>query len=82
MFVKEPKFGRWCWCEPLGVPSSRGDRSLVPEVLRMCPGIIDDRVDESRRLLLMEKSDWVLGEGEGAGGDGVDGVSFIGKVSD
>lgn len=64
IFDKEPKFERWCWCDPLGVPSSRGERLLVPEGLRTCSGIIDDRADESRRLLLMEKSDWVLGEGE------------------
>ena len=47
------------------------------EVLRTCLGIIDDRADESRRLSLMEKSDWVLGEGEAEGG-----ISFIGVACD
>lgn len=57
------------------MPSSRGDRSLVLEVLRTCSGIIDDRADDRRRLLLMEKSDWALGEGGG-------GFSLIGKAVD
>ena len=82
MFDREPKFERWCWGESLGGPSNRGDRSLMLGVLRTCPGIIDDRADDSRRLLLMEKSDWVLGEGEGAEGDAEDGFSFVGKVRD
>lgn len=82
MFDREPKFGRWCWDEPLGVPSRRGDRSLVLGVLRTCSGIIDDRADDSRRLLLTEESDWALGERERAEGDAEDGFSFVGKVRD
>ena len=39
--------------------------------------MIDDRADESRRLLLMEKSDWVLGEG-----DEESGILFIEEASD
>ena len=73
MFEKEPKFERWCWYEPLGVSSSRGDKLLVLE-----SGIIEDRADESRRLLLMEKSDWALDGGEGE----EDECSLKGKVSD
>ena len=64
IFDREPKFERWCLDEPLGVPRSKGERLLVIEGLRTCSGIIDDRADESRRLLLTDESDWVLGEGE------------------
>jgi hypothetical protein len=46
----------------------RGDKLRVLGVLRIRSGIIDDRADESRRLLLVEKSDRALGEGEGAEG--------------
>jgi len=77
IFDREPKFERRCWCEPLGVPSNKGERLLVPEGFRTCSGMIDDRADESRRLLLMEKSDWVLGEGEEESG-----ILFIEEASD
>jgi hypothetical protein len=47
------------------------------EVLRIRSGIIDDRADESRWLLPMEKSDRALEEGEGT----EDGFS-LGEASD
>ena len=77
MCDKEPKPERWCWCEPLGVRSSRGDKLRVLEALTMRSGMIDDRDDKSSRPLLLEESDRALGEGEGAGG----GFS-LGKASD
>ena len=78
MFDNEPKFERWCWFEPLGVPSRRGDKLFVLEALSIGSGIIDDRADDSRRLLLMEKSDWALDEEEGTGGE----ISLKGDASD
>jgi hypothetical protein len=77
ILVRELKFERWCWFEPPGVPSRRGDKLFVLEALRMCSGIIDDRADDSGRLLLAEKSEWVLDGGEGSRGV----ISFKGDPS-